>query len=97
MSIKITEAQLLMLSAAARREDRILAMPPNLKAAAAHKVAAKLVAAGLVKEIKAKSGAPAWRRDEETEQPYALKLTTAGLKASAIADSKAAKKGGQRR
>ena len=92
MSIKLTDAQLLMLSAAARREDRILAMPPNLKGAPAQKVAAKLIAAGLVKEIKAKSGTPAWRRDEETEQPYALKLTTAGLKASAIANSEAAKK-----
>ena len=58
MSIKPTDAQILMLSAAARRKDRILAMPPNLKGAAAHKVAAKLIAAGLVKEIKAKTGAP---------------------------------------
>jgi cytochrome c-type biogenesis protein CcmE len=53
MSIKLTDAQLLMLSAAARREDRILATPPNLKGAAAQKVAAKLVAAGLVKETSA--------------------------------------------
>jgi Protein of unknown function (DUF3489) len=95
MSIKPTDAQLLMLSAAARREDRILAMPPKLKGAAAHKVAAKLVAAGLVKEIKAKTGAPAWRRDEETKQSYALKLTAAGLKASAIDVSEAAKTAGK--
>ena len=91
MSSKPTDAQLSMLSAAARREGRILAMPPKLKGAAAHKVAAKLIAAGLVREIKAKTGAPAWRRDEATEQSYALKLTTAGLKASAIANSEAAK------
>jgi hypothetical protein len=73
-----------MLSAAAQREDRILAMPPKLKGGAAQKVAAKLIAVGLVKEIKAKTGAPAWRRDAKTEQSYALKLTAAGLKASAI-------------
>jgi Protein of unknown function (DUF3489) len=91
MSSKPTDAQLSMLSAAARRKDRILAMKPNLKGAAAHKVAAKLVAAGLVKEIKAKTGAPAWRRDEATDQPYALKLTTAGVKASAIANGEATK------
>jgi Protein of unknown function (DUF3489) len=91
MSIKLTDAQLLMLSAAAQRKDRILAMPPNLKGAAAHKVAAKLIAAGLVKEIKVKKGAPTWRRDEETQQSIALKLTTAGLKASAIAKSEVAK------
>jgi hypothetical protein len=63
MPIKLTDAQLLMLSAAARREDRILAMPRKLKGAAAHKVVAKLIAAGLMKEIRAKTGAPAWRRD----------------------------------
>ena len=37
--------------------------------------------AGLVSEIKAKSGMEIWRRDEETGQAYSLKLTVAGLKA----------------
>ena len=83
MTIKLTDAQQLMLNAAAQREDRILAMPPNLKGGAAQKVAAKLIAAGLVKEVKAKSGEPAWRRDAESGQAFALKLTAAGLKASA--------------
>jgi hypothetical protein len=90
MTTKLTDTQLLMLSAAAQREDRILAMPPKLKGGAAQKVAAKLIAVGLVKEIKAKTGAPAWRRDAETEQSYALKLTAAGLKASAIDNGVAA-------
>jgi Protein of unknown function (DUF3489) len=40
----------------------------------------------------AKTGAPAWRRDEATAQPYALKLTAGGVKASAIARSEAANK-----
>jgi hypothetical protein len=84
MTMKFTDTQHLMLSVAARREDRILAMPPNLKGGAAQKVAAKLIAAGLVKEVKAKTGAPVWRRDSETGLSYALKLTAAGLKASAI-------------
>ena len=44
MTIKLTDAQQLMLSAAAQRDDRILAMPPNLKGGAAQKVAAKLIA-----------------------------------------------------
>jgi hypothetical protein len=82
MTIKLTDAQHLMLSAAAQREDRILAMPPNLKGGAAQKVAAKLIAAGLVKEVKAKSGEPAWRRDAESGRAFALKLTAAGLKAN---------------
>jgi hypothetical protein len=92
MTIKFTDTQLLMLSAAAQREDRILAMPPNLKGGAAQKVAAKLIAAGLVKEIKAKTGASVWRRDSETEQSYALKLTAAGLKASASDNGETANK-----
>ena len=58
MSIKLTDTQLLMLSAAAQREDRCIAAPPRLKGAAAHKFAARLVAAGLVKEVKAKPGCP---------------------------------------
>ncbi len=58
-------------------------MSPNLKGAAAQKGAARLITAGLVKEIKAKTGAPVWRRNAETERSYALKLTAAGLKASA--------------
>jgi hypothetical protein len=101
MSIKFTDAQLLMLSAAAQREDRILAMPPNLKGGAAKKVAVKLIAAGLVKEIKAKAEASSWRRDAETGQSFALKLTAAGLKASAtdkgMPASKAAEPGTQNR
>ena len=62
----------------------LLAIPSQLKGTAAQKVAAKLVAASLAKEVKAKAGAPVWRRDAETEQAYALKLTAAGVKAVAV-------------
>ena len=89
MSIKLTDTQLLMLSAAAQREDRCIAAPPNLKGAAAQKIATKLVAAGLAKEIKAKTGAHVWRRDDATGQAYALKLTAAGLKAIAVEETEA--------
>jgi len=83
MSIKLTDTQLVILSAAAQRKDRCLVAPPTLKGGAAQKVTNKLISAGLVKEVKAKAGAPVWRRDE-SGQPYALKLTTAGAKAIAI-------------
>ena len=79
MSFKLSDKQRELLSAAAEREDRLL--PSQLKGGAAQKFAAKLVAAGLVKEVKAKTGAPIWRRDEATEQAYALKLTAAGANA----------------
>ena len=84
MSFKLSDKQRELLSAAAEREDRLLAIPSQLKGAAAQKVVAKLVAASLAKEVKAKAGAPVWRRDAETEQAYALKLTAAGVKAVAV-------------
>ncbi len=65
MSIKFTDTQLVLLSAAAQREDRCLVASPTLKGSAAHKVARKLISAGFIKEVKAKSGDPIWRRDEE--------------------------------
>jgi hypothetical protein len=90
MSIKLTDTQLVMLSAAAQREDHCIEVPPSLKGAAAHKIATKLVDEGLVKEMKAKPGAPIWRRDDENRQAFALKLTAAGLKAISVEDAEAA-------
>ena len=43
MSIKLTDTQIVMLSAAAQRDDRCLVAPRNLKGGAAQKVAAKLI------------------------------------------------------
>jgi Protein of unknown function (DUF3489) len=80
---KITDTQFAILSEASQRKDRCLIAPKTVKAAVALKVAAKLLKAGLVREIKAKTGMEAWRRDEETGQAYSLKLTDAGLKAIA--------------
>jgi hypothetical protein len=89
MSIKLTDTQLVMLSAAAQRDDRCLVASQNLKGSAAQKVAAKLIGAGLAKEIKAKPGAPVWRRDPQAGHSYALKLMAAGAKAIAIDDRSA--------
>ena len=83
MSVKLTDAQLVMMSAAAQRKDRCLPAPARLKGAALSKVSAKLAKLGLAREIEAKPGAPIWRRDE-AGQGYALKLTAAGLKAIAV-------------
>ena len=78
---KLTDTQRAILFEASERKDRCLIAPKTLKAAATQKVAAKLLKAGLVSEIKARSGMEIWRRDEETGQAYSLKLTVAGLKA----------------
>ena len=83
MSVKLTDAQLLMMSAAAQREDRCLAAPETMKGAVVNKAGAKLVKLGFAREIRAKPGVPLWRRDE-TGRSFALKLTAAGLKAIAV-------------
>ena len=94
MSIKLTDTQLLMLSAAAQREDRCIAAPPSLKGAAAQKIATKLVVAGLAKETRAKRGAHVWRRDDATGLTYALKVTPAGLIMVAIGHNDDCDRGG---
>jgi hypothetical protein len=86
MSNKLTALQRELITAAAQHEHRLLAIPLTLRGAALAKAAATLVATGLVKEVKAKAGAPAWREDAATGQSYALKLTAAGLKAVAAED-----------
>jgi Protein of unknown function (DUF3489) len=83
MSIKLSDTQLVMLRAAAQRDDRSLTPPEKLKGGATRKVAMKLIVSGLVKEVKAKVGMPVWR-DEQSEHSYALKLTAAGTKAIAV-------------
>jgi hypothetical protein len=83
MPIKFTYTQRIALSAAAQREDRCLVPSEKLKGSAARKFTAKLVTLGFAKEIRARTGMPVWRRDEEGGQGHALKLTGAALKAIA--------------
>ncbi len=83
MSVKLNDTQLVLLSAASQREDHYLTLPSGTRLAPARKAANKLLAAGFVREVRARGDAPLWHRDEETERAYALKLTAAGLKAIA--------------
>ena len=84
MSIKFNDTQLVLLSGASQRDDHCLVPPTGPKRSQAQRAIVKLLEAGIVKEIRAKAGAPSWRRDEETGHTYALKLTAAGVKAIAI-------------
>ena len=84
MSIKFNDTQLVLLSAASQRDDHCLVPPTGPKRSQAQRAVAKLLEAGLVKEIRAKAGAPIWRRDEETGHTYTLKLTAVGVKAIAV-------------
>ena len=77
MSIKFNDTQLVLLSAASQRDDHCLVPPAGPKRGQAQRVIAKRLEAGLVKEIRAKAGAPIWRRDDEFGQTYALRLDPA--------------------
>jgi hypothetical protein len=85
MTVKLTDAQLVTLSAAAQREDHCLTAPGKMKGAILAKVGEKLVKLGLVREVRAKAGMVVWRRDD-VGQSYGLKLTAAGLRAIAVDD-----------
>jgi hypothetical protein len=54
-----------------------------LKGAVKQKVASKLLAAGLAREVKTKMGMAVWRRDEGVGETYSLKLAAAGVRAIA--------------
>jgi hypothetical protein len=84
MTVKLTDAQFAMLSAAARRGDHCLTAPEKPKGAILAKVGDKLVKLGLVRQVQAKAGMPVWRRDDAGS--FALKLTAAGLKTIAVED-----------
>src|SRR6266478_5296056 len=70
--VKLTDTQLLLLSAASQRDDRALEPSPKLTGGAAGKVVAKLLTEGLVEEVRARGSLPVWRRDDEG--PRALRM-----------------------
>ena len=82
---KLTDTQLVILSAAAKREDRaVLPLPRSLKCnkSAAASVLRSLIRRSLVTEISAAANEPAWR--EEDDQRFGLVLAEAGLQALGI-------------
>ncbi len=78
--MKLTDTQLVILSAASQREDCAIELAPNLKEGAARKVVMKLLADGFIEEIEARGSMPVWRRDEN-KGPLALHITKRGLAA----------------
>jgi len=75
---KLTDTQLIVLSSAIQRDDGIAVLPAKLKGGAAAKVIKSLIDQGLLNEVRAKPDMPAWRRDEDAGQSYALAITRAG-------------------
>src|SRR5438105_9935071 len=78
--MKLTDTQLVILSAASQREDCAIELAPRVKGAAAHKLVSKLLADGLIEEIQANGSLPVWRRGED-KGPLALRITARGLAA----------------
>ena len=79
-TIKLTDTQLVILSAASQREDRGVELPPNIKGGAAQKVVSKLLSERLLEEVPASDSLPIWRRPDH-EGPIALRITANGLDA----------------
>src|ERR1700724_3551162 len=81
--MKLTDTQLVLLSAASQREDGAVVLAPNLKGGAASKVVGKLLRDGLIEEVSAAASLPAWRRDDDAG-PRALRITNRGLAATGV-------------
>ena len=82
---KLTDTQLIILSAASQRDDRGVELPANLQGEATRKVVDKLIRAGLLEEVRAGGALPLWRRDDESGA-MALRITKTGLEAIDVED-----------
>ena len=83
-SAKLTDAQLVILSAASQRDDGMLIPPEAIKGAALATALKALLKRGLVEEVVVKRDQPSLRHDE-ADQPVGVKITAAGLEAIGIA------------
>jgi hypothetical protein len=86
---RLTDTQLIILSAASQRDDRGVELSTNIKGEAARKAVNKLIRAGLLEEVRGGGSLPVWRRDDETG-PMALRITKNGLDAIDVKDEAAA-------
>jgi Protein of unknown function (DUF3489) len=81
-SVKLTNTQLALLSAASQRDDRALERPANLPGGA--QVVAKLLAQGFVEQVQSRGSLPVWRRDGDGAR--SLRITKKGLQAIRVED-----------
>src|SRR5271166_1377657 len=78
--VRLNDSQLVVLSAAAQREDRGVELAANVQGGAAGKVVDKLIRTGLLEEVGASGSLPVWRHDDSSGA-IALRITSAGLAA----------------
>ena len=86
---KLDDTQLILLSAAAARDDGAADWPAQMNRARGSRAGAKLVAGRLMREIRSKPGMPVWRKDEEG-RPLSLVILKAGREAIGVLDDEAA-------
>ena len=89
--MKLTDTQMVLLSAAAQRDDGAVEIGPKLKGSAAQKVLSKLMSEHLIEEIPAQGALPVWRREED-KGALALRITERGLAAIGAEEDGAAAK-----
>ena len=83
---KLTDTQLVLLSAAAQRQDGAIELTGKPKPAVARKALTTLLTDGLVEEVPAGSTLPVWRRDDD-QGALALRITARGLAALGLETS----------
>jgi hypothetical protein len=86
---KLSEKQLMLLSAASQRQDLLLPRPDTLKGGAARALVSRLLAIGLVEEVTVGPANPHWRTGEDN-QAVGLRITPAGLEAIGVEPEHAA-------
>jgi len=89
--VKLTDAQLTLLSNARARDDGAASLPAKMPRPAAAKVAASLIVRTLMRETQTKPGMPIWREDGDGHG-VSLVITRAGRDAFGVKE--AAKKTG---
>jgi hypothetical protein len=82
---KLTDTKLIVLSKAARREDKAAGVPDRMNKGAAAEVGASLVVRKLMREIHAKPGMPVWRMDDDRRR-ISLIITRAGREMKIVTD-----------
>jgi hypothetical protein len=88
---KLTDPQLVLLSAAAQHPEGAIELASDVKCGAAERAVGKLLRDGFIEEIPALGALPVWRRDDDAG-PLALRITPHGLAAIGVEASVAERK-----
>ena len=75
---KLTDTQLVLLSAAAQHPAGVIELASDHKTGVTKKAVGKLLHDGLIEEIPARGALAAWRRDDDVG-PLALRITARGI------------------